>query len=97
MTQSDTPERLIKEARDRGKVLRCVPNGGDAGRIDFVRIHGSVLTDRYAGYVPSEEAAHVYHPDDVLERLRDTLNGDGEVLKVSQENTRWGEFHYGSD
>lgn len=96
MNHSDTPEKLLQDARDRGKVLRCIPDDDETQRMDFCRIHGSVLDDRYAGYVPEEEAAHVYRPDEVLQHLRETVKS-GTVLTVSEEDTRWGELHYGSD
>lgn len=91
-----TPEQLLQACRDRGKVLRLRP-GDDGQRIDFIRIHGSVLTDRYAGLCPPEDTAHIYHPEDVADRLRDCLSDGGTVLRVDQENTRWGRFDYGSD
>lgn len=94
MNDTDTPESLLETARDRGKVLRCRPQCDDVCSIDFVRIHGSVLHDRYAGYVPEEEAAHVYRPEQVMEHLRKTLE-NGVVLTVDQEDTRWGELDYG--
>lgn len=96
MNQSDTPESLLQAARDRGKVLRCRPESDDVQRMDFCRIHGSVLRDRYAGYVPDEEASHIYRPEEVLKHLQATLEA-GTVLQISEEHTRWGEFDYGSD
>lgn len=97
MNQDTTQESLMAAARDRGKVLRCRPNGGDVDAMDFIRIHGSVLTDRYAGLCTGEDTAHIYHSEEVEDHVRATLEAGGAVLKVNQEDTRWGEFDYGSE
>lgn len=84
MNQNTTPEQLIQDARDRGKVLRCAP--ADGPLMDFVTV-GRVIPDKWAGMPAGEDSARLYGTEEMKEHVEEAFPC---VYRISEENTRWG-------